>query len=212
MKKGSQAKLIAAIAELKEETALNLVRQRLQSGDDPLKIMEDCQAGLLRVGKRYEQGEYFLAGLIMGGERFRQVMDLVGPVVECQLSGEVSGHVLLGTVQGDIHNLGKMIVSMLLSCNGFTVHDLGEDVPPTEFVARAREIAPDVVGLSGLLTSSYQSMRDTVTAMREAGETAPIIIGGGQISAEVCEYVGADYWTIDAVQGLEICRRLIGNS
>jgi methanogenic corrinoid protein MtbC1 len=212
MKKGSQAKLIAAIAELKEETALNLVRQRLQSGDDPLKIMEDCQAGLLRVGKRYEQGEYFLAGLIMGGEIFRQVMDLVGPVVECQLSGEVSGHVLLGTVQGDIHNLGKMIVSMLLSCNGFTVHDLGEDVPPTEFVARAREIAPDVVGLSGLLTSSYQSMRDTVTAMREAGETAPIIIGGGQISAEVCEYVGADYWTIDAVQGLEICRRLIGNS
>ena len=209
MKREEQAELIEAIAELEEEKALALVRRRLESGEDPLRIMEDCQAGLLRVGKRYEQGEYFLAGLIMGGEIFRQVMDLVGPVVECQLSGEVSGHVLLGTVQGDIHNLGKMIVSMLLSCNGFTVHDLGEDVSPAEFVARTREISPDVVGLSGLLTSSYQSMRETVSAMRKAGETVPIIIGGGQLGSEVHEYVGADHWTTDAIQGVEICRRLV---
>jgi methanogenic corrinoid protein MtbC1 len=202
-------KLIEAIAELEEEAALAIVRQRLESGEDPLRIMEDCQAGLIQVGKRYEQGQYFLAGLIMGGEIFRQVMDLVGPVVECQLSGEDSGRVLLGTVQGDIHNLGKMIVSMLLSCNGFTVHDLGEDVSPAEFVVQTRELSPDVVGLSGLLTSSYQSMRDTVAAIREAGETVPIVIGGGQLGTEVYEYVGADDWTTDAIEGVEICRRLV---
>ncbi len=209
MNREEHVELIEAIAELEEETALAIVRQRLQSGEDPLRIMEDCQAGLIQVGKRYEQGQYFLAGLIMGGEIFRQVMDLVGPVVECQLSDEVSGRVLLGTVQGDIHNLGKMIVSMLLSCNGFTVYDLGEDVSPAEFVARTSEVSPDVIGLSGLLTSSYQSMRETVVALREAGETVPIIIGGGQLGTEVYEYVGADHWTTDAIQGVEICRRLV---
>lgn len=209
MEREGRMKLIEAIAELEEEAALAIVRQRLESGEDPLRIMEDCQAGLIQVGKRYEQGQYFLAGLIMGGEIFRQVMDLVGPVVECQLSGEDSGRVLLGTVQGDIHNLGKMIVSMLLSCNGFTVHDLGEDVSPAEFVVQTRELSPDVVGLSGLLTSSYQSMRDTVAAIREAGETVPIVIGGGQLGTEVYEYVGADDWTTDAIEGVEICRRLV---
>jgi len=204
-----ETQLITAIAELQEETALALVRQRLASSEDPLQIVEDCQEGLRQVGRRYERGHYFLAGLIMGGEIFRQVMELVEPVVQRQFSGEVSGHVLLGTVQGDIHDLGKMIVNMLLSCHGFTVHDLGVDVPPVEFVARVREVKPDVVGLSGLLTSSYESMRDTVAAMRTAGHMEPIIVGGGQLSEEVCRYVGADYWTTDAVAGVELCQRLV---
>jgi 5-methyltetrahydrofolate--homocysteine methyltransferase len=208
MNRDTRAELITAIAELQEEAALDLVRQRLAGGDDPLQIVEDCQAGLMRVGERYEQGEYFLAGLVMGGEIFRQVMKLVEPVVERQLSGDDSGYILLGTVQGDIHSLGKMILSLLLSCNGFTVDDLGVDVPPAQFAARAQETSPDVIALSGLLTSSYESMRETVLALREAGITVPIIIGGGQLSAGVCEYVGADYWTTDAVDGLEICRRL----
>jgi len=208
MNRDTRAELITAIAELQEEAALDLVRQRLADGDDPLQIVEDCQAGLMKVGERYEQGEYFLAGLVMGGEIFRQVMKLVEPVVERQLSGDDSGYILLGTVQGDIHSLGKMILSLLLSCNGFTVDDLGVDVPPAQFAARAKETSPDVIALSGLLTSSYESMRETVRALRETGITVPIIIGGGQLSAGVCEYVGADYWTTDAVDGLEICRRL----
>lgn len=201
--------LISAIAELKEETALALVRQRIAAGDDPLLIMEDCQEGMRQVGKRYEQHQYYLAGLIMGGEIFRLVMELLQPVVESQVSGQASGRILLGTVKGDIHDMGKNIVNMLLSCHEFTVYDLGVDVPPAEFAKRAREIQSDIVGLSGLLTSAYDSMRETVALLRAEGTQAPIIIGGGQINEEVCLYVGADYWTTDAVAGVELCQRLV---
>jgi 5-methyltetrahydrofolate--homocysteine methyltransferase len=204
-----QAELIEVIAELEEERALALVRQRLGAGDDPLCIIEDCQAGLKQVGKRYAQHQYFLSGLIMGGEIFRGAMELVQPVVERRVSGDASGSVLLGTVEGDIHDLGKNIVSMLLSCHRFTVHDLGVDVPPAEFAARAREHTPDVIGISGLLTSAYDSMRETVAHLRAEGCSVPIIIGGGQLSEEVHEYVAADYWTTDAVNGVELCRRLV---
>ena len=201
--------LISAIAELKEETALAMVRQRIAAGDDPLLIMEDCQEGMRQVGKRYEQQQYYLAGLIMGGEIFRLVMELLQPVVESQVSGQASGRILLGTVQGDIHDMGKNIVNMLLSCHEFTVYDLGVDVPPAEFAKRAREIQSDIVGLSGLLTSAYDSMRETVDLLRAEGTQAPIIIGGGQLNEEVCLYVGADYWTTDAVAGVELCQRLV---
>ncbi|NIV39270.1 MAG: cobalamin-binding protein [Anaerolineae bacterium] len=213
MKTGNDpAELIAAIADLEEERALALVRQRLHAGDDPLRIIEDCQAGLKQVGERYEQHQYFLSGLVMGGEIFRGAMELVQPVVERHVSGGASGHVLLGTVEGDIHDLGKNIVTMLLTCHKFTVCDLGVDVPPDEFAARAREEEPDLIGISGLLTSSYDSMRDTIALLRSEGYRGPIVIGGGQLSEEVCEYVGADHWTTDAVPGVELCRRLVAEA
>jgi 5-methyltetrahydrofolate--homocysteine methyltransferase len=204
--------LIVAIADLEEEQALALVRQRLAGGDDPLRIIEDCQEGLKQVGKRYEQHQYFISGLVMGGEIFRGAMELVQPEVVRHVSGEGSGLVLLGTVEGDIHDLGKNIVSMLLSCHRFTVHDLGVDVPPAEFEVRANELEPDVVGISGLLTSSYDSMRETVARLRRGGTDTPIIIGGGQLSQEVCDYVAADCWTTDAVEGVELCKRLVANA
>ena len=200
--------LIAAIADLEEERALDLVLQRLAAGDDPLEIMVDCQEGMRQVGERYEQHQYFLSGLIMGGEIFRQAMDLVQPVVESQVSGQSSGRILLGTVQGDIHDLGKNIVTMLLSSHEFTVCDLGVDVAPGEFAQRAAELQPDVVGLSGLLTSSFEAMRQTIAALRVEGNRSPIIIGGGQLDEQVCHYVKADYWTTDAVAGVELCQRL----
>ncbi|MBC7248671.1 MAG: cobalamin B12-binding domain-containing protein [Anaerolineae bacterium] len=204
-----KVQLINAIAELNEDTALALVRERISAGDDPLLILEDCQEGMRRVGERYEQGQYYLAGLVMGGEIFRQVMALLQPVVESQISGEASGKILLGTVQGDIHDLGKNIANMLLSCHKFTVYDLGVDVPPEEFARRAQELQPDIIGLSGLLTSSYDSMRETVASLRAEGCQAPIIIGGGQLTEQVCQYVEADYWTNDAVTAVELCQRLV---
>jgi methanogenic corrinoid protein MtbC1 len=206
----SSAKLSRAIAELREEEALDQVRQRLASGDDPLEIMRDCQAGMVQVGERYEQQEYFLSGLIMGGEIFGQIMKLVEPVVEGQLTEEaLGGRVLLGTVQGDIHDLGKNIVNMLLTCQHFAVTDLGVDVAPAFFAQRAREVQPDIVGLSGLLTHSYETMRETVNLIRSEGHQGPVIIGGGQIDGQICQYVGADYWSTDAVAGAELCRRLV---
>jgi methanogenic corrinoid protein MtbC1 len=203
------ARLMAAIADLREETALALVRQRLDAGYDPLLIIEDCREGMRQVGVRYERREYFLAGLIMAGEIFRQVMELLQPVVERQVSGQLSGRFLLGTVEGDIHDLGKNIVNMLLSCHNFVVHDLGVDVPPAAFAEQAAQVQPHIVGLSGLLTSSYDAMRETVALLRGRGYQEPIIIGGGQLSEEVCQYVGADHWTTDAVTGVELCQRLI---
>jgi len=204
-----RAELIAAIAELDEESALALVRQRVAAGDDPLLIMGDCQEGMRQIGEHYERNQYYLSGLVMGGEIFYQVTELLQPVVESQVSGQASGRILLGTVQGDIHDLGKNIVTMLLRCHEFTVYDLGVDVSPAEFAERAREMQPNIVGLSGLLTSSYEMMHETVALLRTGGNQAPVIIGGGQLSEQVCEYVGADFWTTDAVAGVELCQRLM---
>ncbi len=208
----TSTRLIAAISDLQEETALALVRQRLAAGDDPLLIIEACQEGMRQVGLRYERKEYYLAGLIMAGEIFSQVMELLRPVVECQISDRASGCILLGTVKGDIHDLGKNIVNMLLSCHHFAVHDLGVDVSPATFAQQAAQIQPHIVGLSGLLTSAYDAMHETVTVLRDQGYQGPIIIGGGQINGEVCQYVGADYWTTDAVAGVELCKQLIAAS
>ena len=205
----TSAILIAAITDLQEETALALVRQRLDADDDPLLIIEDCQEGMRQVGVRYERNEYYLAGLIMAGEIFSQVMELVQPVVERQVSGQASGCILLGTVAGDIHDLGKNIVNMLLSCHNFVVHDLGVDVSPTAFAEQTAQVQPHIVGLSGLLTMSYDAMRETVALLRAQGYQGPIIIGGGQLSEKVCEYVGADHWTTDAGAGVELCHRLM---
>jgi methanogenic corrinoid protein MtbC1 len=205
----TSARLIAAVSDLQEETARALVRRRLAAGDDPLLIIRDCQEGMRQVGERYERREYFLAGLIMAGEVFSQVMEILQPVVERQVSGQASGSVLLGTVKGDIHDLGKNIVNMLLSCHNFAVHDLGVDVSPTTFAQQAARMQPDIVGLSGLLTSAYDTMREAVALLRSRGYQGPIIIGGGQISEEVCQYVGADHWTTDGVAGVELCKRLI---
>jgi cobalamin-dependent methionine synthase I len=136
-------------------------------------------------------------------------MELLQPIIERQVSGQASGRILLGTVAGDIHDLGKNIVNMLLSCHNFVVYDLGVDVPPHTFAEEVTKVQPHVVGLSGLLTSSYDTMRETTTLLRSNGYQVPIIIGGGQLSEEVCQYVSADYWTTDAVTGVEICKRLI---
>jgi methanogenic corrinoid protein MtbC1 len=205
----TSAILIAAITDLQEEMALALVRQRLDAGDDPLLIIEDCQEGMRQVGVRYERNEYYLAGLIMAGEIFRQVMELLQPVIERPVSGQASGCILLGTVAGDIHDLGKNIVNMLLSCHNFVVHDLGVNVSPIAFAEQTAQVQPYIVGLSGLLTSSYDAMRETVALLRARGYQGPIIIGGGQLNEKVCEYVGADHWTTDAGAGVELCQRLI---
>ncbi len=205
----ARAALISAVANLQEEEALSLVAERLKAGGDPLAVIRDCQEGLRQVGLRYEQRRYYLAGLIMGGEIFRQVMEMVQPVIEEQVSGTGSGRILLGTVAGDIHDLGKNIVHMLLRCHNFIVEDLGVDVAPEVFAQKVAEFQPHLVGLSCLLTTSFQAMRETVSLLRAQGYQGPIVIGGGQMTEEVCRYVGADHWTTDGVAGVELCRRLV---
>ena len=207
-----QRRLSAALADLRENEVLALVRWRMARGDDPLRIIEDCQAGMREVGERYTQQRYFLSGLIMAGEILREVMEIVMPSVEERFSGKSAGRVLLGTVQGDIHDLGKNLLVMLLRVYGFNVLDLGVDVAPEEFVAQARVFEPDIIGMSGLITAAYPTMRETVDTLRAMmaadGTRIPILLGG-QVDAQVCAYVGADHWSTDAMEGVRLCQRLV---
>jgi len=209
----NRAQLISFVADLKEKEVLSLVSARIVNGGNPLDIIEDCQEGLKQVGERYEKKEYYLAGLIMGGEIFRGVMELVQPIIEEALTGNDSGMILLGTVKGDIHDIGKNNLAMLLNCYGFSVHDLGVDVPPSEYLLQAMHVQPNIIGLSGLLTSSYDTMKETINLIKLSGDPAiagiPIIIGGNQLNEQVCNYVGADYWVNDAMTGVRLCQKLM---
>ncbi len=213
--KDKRAELVMHVADLNEIEALALVKARIHTGEDPLAVVEDCQEGLRQVGERYEQRIYYLSGLIMAGEIFREAMELLRPFIELRFSGNETGTILLGTVKGDIHDIGKNSLSMLLTSYGFTVHDLGVDVPPVEFLLEAIQVKPDIIGLSGLLTSSFDAMRETINIIRLSGEneisTLPTIIGGNQLTQQVCQYVGADHWVTDAMTGVRLCQQLLGN-
>lgn len=212
---GANSQLAQLVAELEEDTVLEIVEQRLAAGEDPLKIIDECNEGMRAVGQRYEQGEYFVAGLIMSGEIFREVVELVQPHIEYQSQGNLSGRVLVGTVSGDIHDIGKNMFGMLLAVHGFEVIDLGVDVPPDVFAAKVMEVKPDGVGLSGLITASFETMKDTVATLRSHakahGLAFPIIIGGGMIDDQIRQYVGADYWMPDAMAGVRLCEELLGD-
>ena len=205
--------LIERIAELDEDGALAEVRRRVAAGEDPFSIVDDCQRGMRFVGEHYQSGRYFIYGLIMAGEIFGEAVDAVAPLLPDTRSHGTSGTVVLCTVQGDIHDLGKNIVAILLRSYGYTVHDLGVDVPPAEVVRRTRELAPDIVGLSALLTGAGPSMKETVKqlrlAERQAGHATPIIIGGGQADQQFCEAIGADLWAHDAVHGVRLIRQAV---
>jgi methylmalonyl-CoA mutase cobalamin-binding domain/chain len=207
--------LTQLLADLEEEAVLDIVRRRIQAGDDLMQILEKCNAGMQIVGKRYECGEYYIAGLIMSGEIFREVVEMVQPLLVKKTNKKSSGRILVGTVSGDIHDIGKNMLGMLLTCYGFTVIDLGVDVPPAEFAAKAVESKPDIVGLSGLITASFEMMKETVSVLRTEAQkhhlTFPILIGGGMIDDQVCQYVGADYWLKDAMAGVRLCQSLLAN-
>ena len=204
--------ITGALTELEEAEVLRLVRAALAQGADPVALMHACEAGMQAVGERYERQDIFLSGLIMAGEIFRQVLEEVKPRLADQLAGEASGTVLLGTVGGDIHDIGKDMAALALRAFGFTVHDLGVDVSPERFLEAAKVLHPDIIGLSGLVSTAYKSMRDTVELIRiqsdELGGRIFTIIGGGTIDEEVAAFVDADAWTTDAMDGVRICQRV----
>jgi methanogenic corrinoid protein MtbC1 len=205
--------LIKQMSDLQIRNVLLLVNERLEAGEDPLEIVEVCQDGVRRVGEYYERGEYFLAGLIMAGEILRQVLDRVLPLLPAKSSDSSSGLVVLGTVQGDIHDIGKNLAQALFRCHGFEVLDLGIDVPSSEFVRQVRETRPDIVGISAFLTTGYNAMRETVRQIRETipadEQPAVIIVGGGLMTEEVRIYIGADLWTRDAPEGVRLCEEAV---
>jgi methanogenic corrinoid protein MtbC1 len=206
-----------ALIELDESRTLELTRELVAHGEaTSLSILNTCQQALKVVGERYEREEYYISGLIMAGELFKEVLDLVPPPPEQSPRGESSGTVVLGTVAGDIHDIGKNLFATSLRGFGFNVIDLGVDVSPERFLEEVRESQPDVVCLSGLIMAAFESMKATVTLLRaheaELGYRPPVVLGGGTIDGRICQYCGADSWSTDAMEGVRICQNLVASA
>jgi methanogenic corrinoid protein MtbC1 len=193
------AELARAISDLEEAEALKLVQGQLDAGIDPMAILASCQEGMMLVGKRYETGEYFISDLMMAGEIFKTVTIPLSSRITAGGAGS-RGKIVFGTVKGDIHNIGKDIVVSLLRAAGYEVLDLGVDVPPLKFVDAVNETGARMVGLSGLLTVAFDSMKDTIAALDAAGlrSRVRVMIGGGPMTVAVKQYTGADAWSINA--------------
>jgi 5-methyltetrahydrofolate--homocysteine methyltransferase len=209
-----ERQLVEALAEMREEEAVALARTMLEGGANPLRVLELCREGMEIVGKRFEKGEYFLPELILGGEMLEAIGALAKPLIKQAPGGSVKslGRVLIGTVQGDLHDIGKNIVTFMLDINGYEVKDLGIDVPAATFVEAIREFQPAVIGLSGFLTLAFDAMRDTVGAIESAGlrDGRKIMIGGGQVDEAVRAHTRADAFGGNAMAAVALCRGWIG--
>jgi len=205
-------KLSDAIINIREDEAIELAQALIDQGEDALAILDKCTEAIEEVGKRFEAGTYYLPELLMSGEMLKRISELVKPHIKQDVVAEKKGKVLIGTVQGDIHDIGKNIVSFLLDINGFEVRDIGIDIPPAQFVQAIKEFEPQVVGLSGLLTLAYDAMQETVRALEEAGlrDKVKVMIGGGQMSEKISAYVGADAYGKDAMHGVSLVKEWIG--
>jgi methanogenic corrinoid protein MtbC1 len=206
-----------ALIELDEQRTLALTRRLLEQGRvAPMSILSTCQQALKVVGERYERQEYFISGLIMAGELFKEVLDLVQPTEEQADCGTSAGTILLGTVAGDIHDIGKNMFATSLRGFEFKVIDLGVDVSPERFLAEVGRSRPDIVCLSGLIMAAFESMRSTVSLIRsqedQLGYRPPVILGGSVIDGRVCQFAGADSWSSDAMEGVRICQDLVAKA
>jgi 5-methyltetrahydrofolate--homocysteine methyltransferase len=204
--------LVKALADLREKEALKITEERLSAGDDPLNILNDARRGLEIVGKRFENKEYFIPDLVYSGEILQEITEMVKPRLTKSAEIKRLGKFIIGTVAGDIHDIGKNIVTFMLDINGFEVYDLGVDVPPQKFAEKIMETEAEIVGLSGFLTLAFDSMKETVEVIKAAGlrNKVKIMIGGGQINDEVRKYTGADAYRPDAMGGVSLAKEWVG--
>lgn len=201
---------INEIVELNEKNVEELVKERISKNEDPLKIMDDVKKAMKIIGDKFSNKEYFLPELIMSGEILRQIFDELGPKMkEAQSSEEKKGKILLGTVAGDIHDIGKDVVKFMLDVNGFDVLDLGVDVSAEKFIESLKEFKPKVLALSGFLTLAYDSMKDLIDKLKDAGlrENIKIMIGGGTVDERIVDFVGADAYGQTAVDAVNIATK-----
>ncbi|MCK4863665.1 MAG: cobalamin-dependent protein [Dehalococcoidales bacterium] len=204
--------LCKTLADLKEDEVLAIVEEKLKAGADPLGILEDAGRAMEIVGSRFSKSEYFIPDLVYSGEILKKINELVKPKLTGEGVAKTGGKVIIGTVAGDIHDIGKDIVVFMLDVSGFDVVDLGVDVPIQKFVDTIKETSAPIVGLSGFLTLAYDAMKQTVEAIKAAGlrDNTKIMIGGGQITDEVLTYTGADAYGKDAVVGVSLAKKWAG--
>jgi methanogenic corrinoid protein MtbC1 len=213
--KEPKQRLLEAIADMREDEALELAKSLLDEGEDPLHVLEVCRTAMETVGKRFQEGEYFLPELILAGEMLERIGAMAKPLIQAKggaAAVKKHGRVLIGTVHGDLHDIGKNIVSFMLDINGYEVKDIGIDVPVERFIAEIREFQPSVVGLSGFLTLAFDSMKETIDAIAKAGmrDKMKIMIGGGQVDETVRSYTGADAFGNNAMAAVTLCRGWMG--
>ena len=196
-----------ALADLNEDEALQLVKDALAAKVPAFDVLKACQEGMTEVGRRFECQDYFVSDLMMSGEIFKQISAILEPELKAGGARTV-GKVVFGTVKGDIHDIGKDIVVNMLKSANFEVIDLGVDVPPEKFIAAVQESGATVLGMSGLLTLAFDSMKATIQALQAAGlrDKVKVMIGGGPVDANVCRVVGADDWGADAQHAVRLAK------
>jgi len=206
------ADLVSAIADLRGKEVIEIAQERLNAGDEPLNILDDARQAMEVVGKRFESAEYFIPDLVYAGKILEQITDMVKPKLTKAGEAKRLGKVIIGTVQGDIHDIGKDIFIFMLDVNGFEVYDLGVDVSAEKFVEKIKETDSRIVGLSGFLTLAYDSMKETVEAIQTAGlrDKVKIMIGGALMDDRITVYTGADAYGTDAMAGVRLAKKWLG--
>jgi len=204
-------RLSKAIVDLDRDAVPELVAARIASGEEALAILEDCRRGMTTVGERFQAGEYYLSELMLSAELFKEAAAQLEPHLARGREEAGRGRVLLCTMRGDIHDLGKNILATLLRSQAFEVHDLGVNVEPAALVAGVDELRPDIVGFSSLITTSFDSTREAIRLLEERGLRSDlrVMLGGGVTSPEVRDYVGADFQTLDAAAGVDYCAAVL---
>jgi len=203
--------LATAMADIEDEQVMDIVEKQVSEGRDPFLILADLKEGMDIVGQRFSDNEYFLVELVMFVVVFKRAMEkLELGLLSAQTENE-SGKIVIGTVAGDVHYIGKNLVVAFLMSNGFDVYDLGEDVPPEKFVEKLKETGAKVLALSGLITITHEVMKQTIEALNQAGirDSVKVMIGGGDIDQSIVDYTGADAFGKDAMSSIEIARKFI---
>ncbi len=204
--------LCSLVVDLNRDAVVNTVRTRLEVGEDAMQILAECRRGMSEVGDRFQQGNYYLAELLLSAEIFKEAAAILEPHLAGTRSSVTAGKVVLATLRGDIHDLGKNILATLLRAQGFEVYDLGVDVPPARVVEAVREASPDFVGFSALITTAFPSMKEAADLLRKEGlrNKTRIMLGGGVTTRMVMDFVGADFQTTDAMEGVIYCINAMG--
>ncbi|WKY46162.1 cobalamin-dependent protein [Eubacteriaceae bacterium ES2] len=200
--------LTEVLGDLEEDQVLDMLKEFAATNPSEAEALEAvgaCQAGMGTVGERFENGDYFVGDLIFAGELLTEAINVLKPALGAGAS-TVIGTILLGTVHGDLHDIGKNIFKSMSEAAGFNVVDIGIDVEIEDFVSKAKEIKPQIIGMSGVLTLALDSMKDTTEALKAAGIESKIIIGGNPVTKEACENIGADAFTTNAAEGVKICQ------
>ena len=204
--------LTIAMADIEDEQVIDLVEKQLTEGREPFLILGDLKEGMDIVGQRFSDNEYFLVELVMSADVFKRAMEKLEPaLLGSTQKDEKSGKIVIGTVAGDVHYIGKNLVVAFLKSNGFDVYDLGEDVSTEKFIEKLKETNAKVLALSGLITITHEEMKQTIEALTQAGirDNVKVIIGGGDIDQSIVEYTGADAFGKDAMSSVDIARKFI---